>query len=446
MYRRRLTGFILFAVLVTALLFAGASYLAGMSKGYSQPPEFVSEDDPYTDDEKAKEPADNPIKVDDGKSASDGNSYADDSVKDTSGSADSKSTESYVDIVTEEPWLSANPTDRGSYVVGEPDESQTELADKPEGNVEESQANEQGIPGPELIYDSSKVDYMSYIPEMVIDSQLEAVLDIENPYIDIDAKAAVLIDAETKEILYYKNPVEAMFPASTSKLLTSLVALEWCEEDEQVTIGDELTMVASDSTKAGLKKGQILTVHNLLEGMLLPSGNDAAYAIAAYVGRKSLDYPDASKEEAIAEFVRLMNNLAKNLGVKNSCFKTPDGYDAIGQYTTAYDMALIGVAAANNETIVEICGKKKSSNTFVSGEQVTWVNTNKLINRDYGDLYYANAIGLKTGTTSLAGRNIVAAARYKGRTVVCAVMDSTTEGRWKDAIKLLKYGLNSLVK
>ena len=92
--------------------------------------------------------------------------------------------------------------------------------------------------------------------------------------------------------------------------------------------------------------------------MLVPSGNDAAYVLAAYVGRKSLQNSDASLKEAIPEFIRLMNEKAKSLGALNSVFKTPDGYDAIGQYTTAYDMGLIGMAAANNETIVEICSKQ----------------------------------------------------------------------------------------
>lgn len=443
MNRRSLTGLILFAVLVTASLFAGASYLAGISNGYSGVPADVSETDLYTDDEDlAEELIDNPTGAVGENQISDGNLTEDKSVENSS-DTDLDKSDSYIDLVTEEPWLSANPTDKGSYIVGdlEPAVTDVELAEDESGDAQETTSDQPVYPAPELIYDHTKVDYMSYIPEMVIDSELQEALNIDNPDINLDAKAAVLIDADTGEILYYKNPVITMFPASTAKLLTSLVALMWCELDEQVTIGDEISMIASDSTKAGLRKGQVLTVHNLLEGMLLPSGNDAAYAIAAYVGRKSLDYPDASKEEAIDEFVRLMNKEAKNLGVKNSCFKTPDGYDAIGQYTTAYDMALIGVAAANNPTIVEISSKRKSSNKYVSGEQVTWTNTNRLINRDYGDLYYSNAIGLKTGTTSLAGRNIVAAARSNGRTVVCAVMDSSVEGRWKDAIKLLKYGL-----
>jgi D-alanyl-D-alanine carboxypeptidase (penicillin-binding protein 5/6) len=213
-----------------------------------------------------------------------------------------------------------------------------------------------------------------------------------------------------------------------------------CKEDEEVTIGDEITMITSDSTRAYLKEGQILTIRNLLEGMLLPSGNDAAYAIAAYVGRKSLQSPDATKEEAVIEFVRLMNAKAKKLGVKNSCFKTPDGYDAIGQYTTAYDMGLIGVEAAKNETIIDVSGQSSSRNIFVSGEDVTWNNTNKLISR-YSGQYYSNAIGLKTGTSTMAGRCLIAAAESDGKEVVCAIMDSSSAGRWEDAIALLKYGL-----
>lgn len=478
MNKKSLAGLILFAVIVTASLFTGAYYLTGKSYGYNeQQITDLSEAELDTIDKADEDPADTPDKTEDKSTAE--LLLASDELTDTASyentQADSEKAE---DMLTEEPWLSANPNDTGSYVIGipeetsvQPDLSVTDTANSTDGSSVKSTDNnianstdnrsaestdnstdkstdsdkaavaQLSVSGPELIFDSAKVDYMSYIPEPVTDSELEAALDITIPDIKIDAKAAILIDADTKEILYYKNPVCAVFPASTSKLLTSLVALSWCEEDEQVIVGDEVKMIASDSTTAGLRVGQILTIHNLLEGMLLPSGNDAAYVIAVYVGRKSLDNPDASKEEAVNEFVRLMNQQAKSLGVKNSCFKTPDGYDAIGQYTTAYDMGLIGVAAANNPAIVEVSGKKKSSVKYVSGEQVTWNNTNKLINSSYGNLYYSKAIGLKTGTTSMAGRNIVAAGRDNGRTVVCVIMDSSMEGRWTDAIKLLKYGL-----
>ncbi|MDD3173716.1 MAG: serine hydrolase [Herbinix sp.] len=330
-------------------------------------------------------------------------------------------TNTTTDITEGEPWLSANPSDT--------DTSGDSLA-----------ASSAAAAKPQLIYDSTEVDYQAYIPMMQYDSDLKAALNISNPDIDIDAEAAILFDADTKQVLYYKNPVKAVFPASTLKLLTSIVALNWCSVDEEVTIGDEITMIASDSTRAYLKQGQILTIRNLLEGMLLPSGNDAAYAVAAYVGRKSLYNLQASKEEAVTEFVRLMNAQAKEIGVKNSCFKTPDGYDAVGQYTTAYDMGLIGIAAAGFDTITEIAHKSSSRNSFVSGEDVTWNNTNKLITRFSGK-YYSPTIGLKTGTSTMAGRCIITAAKKDGKEVICAIMDSTAVGRWEDAIALMKYGL-----
>lgn len=294
---------------------------------------------------------------------------------------------------------------------------------------------------PKLILNCKEIDYKAYIPEMVHDNELDTALDIDNPGISVDASAAILLDSSTGKVLFYKNAVQAMFPASTAKLLSSLVILRYCKENEEVTIGDEITMIAPDSTTAGISQGQVLTIRDLMTGMLLPSGNDAAYAAAAYVGRKSLDNSKATKEEAIAEFVRLMNEEAANLGAKNSCFKTPDGYDAVGQYTTAYDMGLIGVTASKNDVITDISQKSSSRNIFVSGEDVTWNNTNKLITR-YSGQFYSKAIGLKTGTSTMAGRCLIAAAENNGRKVVCVILDSTIEGRWEDAIALLKYGLN----
>lgn len=298
------------------------------------------------------------------------------------------------------------------------------------------------LPDMQLIYDCNKVDYMAYIPEMVFDSKIEIALDISNPSLDINAKSAILFDANTREVLYYKDPVEPVFPASTSKLLTALLALDWCMEEEEVTVGDELDLVASDSTLARIKKGQVLTIRNLIEGMLVPSGNDAAYVVAAYVGRKSLGDENASLKEAIPEFIRLMNNKAKSLGAINSCFKTPDGYDAIGQYTTAYDMGMIGLAAASNDTIVEVCNKTRARNIFVDGYDVTWNTTNSLIKKDSGR-YYPYCMGLKTGTSTMAGRCLISFAKKDGKEVVSVVMNSDTTGRWEDSIKLLNYGLGN---
>jgi D-alanyl-D-alanine carboxypeptidase (penicillin-binding protein 5/6) len=372
-------------------------------------------------------------------------------------------TDSTVNIAEQEPWLSNNPSDSGNLagvndkeggeLTGDTDASTIEDdAEVPNEDSQDSQvtlnAGDMEVfgeavsdsPGLPLIYESSEVDYMAYIPDMKTDSVIETALDINNPEIELDAKAAILFDVATKEVLYYKAAVEPVFPASTIKLLNALVALEQCKEDEEVTVGDEILLVASDSTKAYLKEGQVLTIRNLLEGMLLPSGNDAAYVIAAYVGNKSLQKKAATKEEAIVEFVRLMNCKAQELGVKNSCFKTPDGYDAIGQYTTAYDMGMIGLAAIKNNTVLEIVKKSSARNIFVSGEDVTWESTNALIKKNSGR-YYSYAIGLKTGTSTMAGRCLIAAARKEDREILCVVMNSSSSGRWDDSTTLLKYGL-----
>ena len=446
MNKKNIFGLLLFACLVTAGLYAGANYfirLEGSSYTDIQEKAEATQDTTHrTASEKNIEGITNEEEIDNPSSVS-----KEGTVDEQGQGKDQVDTQiATVDIGKQEPWLSTNPSDTGDPSV------QTAKAPTPTISALESDSSTEAsentfstslgdAKAPELIVNSEEVDYMSYIPEIIMDGALEVAFDISNPNISVDAESAILFDAKTKEILYYKDALKAVFPASTAKLLTSLVALDWCSEDEEVTIGDEITMIGSGSTIAYLRQGQILTIGNLLAGMLLPSGNDAAYAVAAYVGRKSLQDSKASKEEAVAEFIRLMNQEAKTFGVKNSCFKTPDGYDAIGQYTTAYDMGLIGVAAANNETIVKITDKGNSRNIFPSGEDITWYNTNKLVKRGYGQ-YYSKAIGLKTGTSTMAGKCLVAAAEADGRKVVCAIMDSSSSGRWEDAITLLKYGMN----
>lgn len=410
MHKKNILGLILFSCIVTIGLFIGAAFLIDQDSKAAK-----LNNQAITSDSNANQTKKN--------------------------NADSK--KSNLAKNTDDKKLSLKDNSDSSNLVGSSAKKQiAKITSKPEvSEAAEKETKEvSAVPDLQLIIDSSKVNYKQYIPDMVYDSALKEALNIDNPKITIHAKSAILMDAETNEVLYYKKAVTARFPASTAKLLTSLVALDWCKENEKITVGDEITMIAPDSTRAYLKKGEKLTLHNLLEGMLLPSGNDAAYATAAYVGRKVLQDPKATKKEAVKEFVRLMNEKAEELGVKNSCFKSPDGYDCIGQYTTAYDMALIGSAAANNNTILKVTKKTKSRNILRSGEDVTWVNTNKLINR-YSGQYYANAIGLKTGTSTMAGKNLIAAARKGKKKVVCVILDSNSVGRWEDAIKLLKYGL-----
>lgn len=295
---------------------------------------------------------------------------------------------------------------------------------------------EDGLP---LIYDSTSVDYMSYIPELECSSEVQEALAIRNPDITIDAEAAILIDANSGAILYHKNATTPIFPASTAKVLTALVALEWCKQSEMVKVGKEVSMIPYDSSRAGLRSGDKLKVYNLLEAMLIPSGNDAAYAIAVYVGRKALKDKTAGEMKAIRKFTELMNAKAEKLGAYNSCFISPDGYDAIGQYSTAYDMALIGLQALKSKTIMKITKERTSTITMQNGRTLSLWNTNALINKD-SMWYDSHVIGLKTGTTSIAGRCLISAAGEGNAKVLSVVMHSSSAGRWQDSLKLLEYG------
>ena len=428
MNKKSLLGLLLFACLVTAGLYAGANHFIRLGSSANTETHEIADNTKDTSGQNTRnsdQSEGSEAESEAGAEAGLNQTIVQDTVQSNA-----------VDIGTQEPWLSTNPSDTGEV------SGIAQGSDDVEDASEDTFSTSTGVAkAPELIVNCKEIDYMSYIPEIIKDKELELAFDIQNPSLSVDATSAILFDVETKEILYFKDALTAAFPASTVKLLTALVALDWCGEDEEVTIGDEITMIGSGSTIAYLNQGQVLTIRNLLAGMLLPSGNDAAYAIAAYVGRKSLQASKATKEEAVAEFVRLMNQKARTYGVKNSCFKTPDGYDAIGQYTTAYDMGLIGIAAASNDVIVEITDQGNSRNIFPSGEDVTWYNTNKLVKKGYGQ-YYSKAIGLKTGTSTMAGRCLLAAAEEDGRKVVCAILNSSSSGRWDDAIKLLKYGLN----
>lgn len=293
-----------------------------------------------------------------------------------------------------------------------------------------------------LIHNKNSINYKKYIPKLKISNNVKKHLNIKNPSLSINAKSAILIRNDGK-VLYHKHATSVVFPGSTAKLLSALVLLEWCKTDEKITVGSEIKLIASDSSKAGLRKGEKLKVSTLLAAMLLPSGNDAAYVAAAYVGKKSLKKSNAKAVTAVKEFVRLMNKKAKELGAENSCFVTPDGYDALGQYTTAYDMGRIALRAVKSKSIIYTTSRSSMSATILSGQRFYWTNTNQLI-RKGGYWYNSSVIGLKTGTTSMAGKCLLSAAKSCKGKVISIVMNSTSQGRWSDSNKLLKYGLNKL--
>lgn len=270
---------------------------------------------------------------------------------------------------------------------------------------------------------------------------VEVSADVASFDEDIEAKAAILVDVDSKKVIFSKNPDEKMAPASTTKLATAITAVEILEPDDVIEVGNEINLIAADSSKAGLKVGDKLTFSELLEGMLLSSGNDAAYVIAKAAGKELLedniayDGETITIEQCVKRFVYEMNKNVRDIGLENTCFTTPDGYDDAEQYTTASDLSKIALVAYETEEINKVCGME--SVTTTSGEY-TWSTTNELL-KEGSEYYYKYAKGMKTGSTDNAGKCLVAAAEKDGQNCISVVLNSTETGRYEDSLKLLKF-------
>lgn len=176
----------------------------------------------------------------------------------------------------------------------------------------------------------------------------------------------------------------------------------------------------------------------MLEALMLPSGNDAAYSLAVNAARVHANDNSLPAEDAVSDFVRLMNEKAKALGCISTCFLSPDGYDADGQYTTTEDMLLISIAAYSNAYIKECVSKSVNS-------QHGWYNSNMLIRED-SEYYNPCVTGLKTGSTDAAGNCVAVSAEIGDATYIMLFMKSESKnGRFADAntiIELIKEQLN----
>ena len=267
-------------------------------------------------------------------------------------------------------------------------------------------------------------------------SQTEKTLPQEFLAANTVSKSALLYDLSAGQELFSKNGDEKMYPASITKMLTAVTALQYCSSDTPVTVGDELSLVQSGSSVAGLKRGWKLTVEDLIAALLLPSGNDAAYTLATVAGRVAAGDDTLSPKEATAYFCELMNRTAEQLGAVNTHFSNPDGYHAEDHYTTVRDLQKIIAYALQNELVRTYTCTQKVSCTLLSpsNKTVTWKSTNMLLQTD-SNLYYEYAVGGKTGSTNAAGSCLFALAERDGRQVMVIVLkapsntDRYTESR-----------------
>ena len=254
--------------------------------------------------------------------------------------------------------------------------------------------------------------------------------------LNIIAANAIVVNKDTNAVLYQKNATDRIAPASTAKMITALTVLEYCSPEDEMRVGSEIEMIHSDSSTAWLMKGDTLTVRQLLIALMLPSGNDAAYTLAVNTGKTIAGDNSLSNQQAIQIFMDKVNEKARELGVTDSNFVVPDGYDAEGQYTTAYDLAIIAKACLENPIISEIVASNTSYERWPNGREVTYNNSNELLDPN-SPYYRPEVIGLKTGTSSLGGACIVSAAVMDGETYICVVMGSTKECRFQDSVDIL---------
>lgn len=238
---------------------------------------------------------------------------------------------------------------------------------------------------------------------------------------DLSAQACVLMVAETREVLYARNADEQLPMASTTKIMTSLLALESGYPEREIVVTDE--MVRVEGTSIGLLAGDTISLRTLVSGMLLESGNDAANVTAYAVAG------------GIEPFLELMNAKAQEIGMQNTHFETVSGLDSESHYSTAYDMSLLAACAIENPLFRLICSLESERVYYGNPPYARMLsNHNRLLKS------YDGAFGIKTGYTKKSGRCLVSAAERDGVTLIAVTLNAPND--WADHRKLLDYGFS----
>ena len=251
---------------------------------------------------------------------------------------------------------------------------------------------------------------------------IEKVLEISAKVVEepkINSRYAIILERNSKAILYGKNECTKTKMASTTKIMTAIVVIENTNLNDIVEISGKAAGTGGSRLK--IKRGDKITVKDLLYGLMLRSGNDAAVALAEYVGG------------SIEGFAILMNNKAKQLGLENTNFVTPHGLDSEEHYTTPYELAIVTDYALKNETFANIV-RTKSCNILINGISRNISNTNELLGNLNG------VYGVKTGFTNGAGRCLVTSIKRNDLDIICIVLGADTKKiRTTDSVKLIEY-------
>lgn len=254
------------------------------------------------------------------------------------------------------------------------------------------------------------------------------------------AGAAILIDSDSGKVLLEKNADKKMYPASTTKIMTLLLALEHGHLDDEITIPEEAANVPKDSSLVPVTVGEKMKFRDLLYGFMMRSGNDAGNAIAVIVSG------------SVDKFVEDMNRRAQELGCSNTHFKNPHGYHDEEHYTTARDLAAIARSAMKNELFRDIVSTETYTMPATNKrDELVIKTTNQFVMHDSKKSSYAYkyATGIKTGYTSKAGQCFVGAATKDDINLISVVLKSTvsySQAKWLDSSRLMEYGFSKYEK
>jgi D-alanyl-D-alanine carboxypeptidase/D-alanyl-D-alanine carboxypeptidase (penicillin-binding protein 5/6) len=243
--------------------------------------------------------------------------------------------------------------------------------------------------------------------------------------LEISARSAVIICADSGDVIWERDKDAPGSMASTTKIMSALLTLEEAAARGNRDLEITPEMVEVEGSSMGLEVGDVIDLESLAKGMLLPSGNDSANAAAVSVSGN------------IENFLKIMNARAKQLGMKNTNFCTPSGLDFSDHHSTAYDMAILGAYAMENEQFAEIVRKNYDTVKFKnSNKKITLKNHNKLLK------LYKYCIGVKTGFTKRAGRCLVSCAEKDGVRLVAVTLNDPDD--WQDHISLYNYGFANI--
>lgn len=246
-----------------------------------------------------------------------------------------------------------------------------------------------------------------------------------------------LYEADTQEPLYESWADERIYPASLAKITTAYTALHYLPADTEITVGSELSLVKPHSSVCHIQRGHRLTLRDLIAGMLISSGNDAAYTVAVNVARSVTQDADLTDKDAVAYFCGLMNETARDLGAVNSHYVNPEGWDDERQYTTVRDLSLLIRKAMRMPEIRDAVSAVEKTVSVGNGQTLTFRNTNLFLHQS-SNFYDERVTGFKTGSTSRAGKCLATTLVKDGKTYVAIVMNCSTDtDRYKTMQELL---------